>query len=122
MARGRQQFEHYAIRVTCVLLTGLIAWNILHGKGLAYAFYGFFLARAAIKGVDLASAQNWWLTFVFLIIASAVSAATVYAFRQRPLEDRWMPMLLTGCFFAQLTLLLSGRWLGVWAFAQSRSV
>jgi hypothetical protein len=109
------------MRVTCVLLAGLIAWQILHGKGLVYAFYGFFLARAAIKGVDMASAQNWWISFIFLIVLGSVSALTVYAFRNRTLEDRWIPLLLTGCFFAQASLLLSGRWRGVWAFARSRS-
>ena len=118
MGKGRQHFEHYAIRVTCVLLAALIVWNILHGKGLAYAFYGFFLARTAIKGVDLVAAQDWWLAFVFVIIVGGVSAGTVYVFRHRPLEDRWMPLVLTACFFAQAMLLLTGRWRGIWAFAR----
>jgi len=122
MARGRRPFEDYAMRVTCVLLGVLIAWNILHGKGLGYAFYGFFIARSAFKGVEFAAAQNWWITFLFLIVLGAVSAFSVYALRARPLEDRWIPLLLTGCFFAQVTLLLSGRWRGVWSFARSKSV
>lgn len=122
MAGIRRPFEDYAIRVTCVLLASLIAWNILQGKGLVYAFYGFFMARTAVKGVDFAAAQNWWLTFLFLIVLGAVSAFTVYIFRARSLEDRWMPLLLTGCFLAQSTLLLSGRWRGVWSFARSKSV
>jgi len=116
----RRAFEHYAIRVTCILLAVLIAWNILHGKGLAYAFYGFFLVRAAVKGVDFAAAQNWWITLIFLVVLGAVAASAVFVLRARPLEERWIPLLLTACCFAQSTLLLSGRWRGVWSFARPK--
>jgi hypothetical protein len=121
MASGRQRFEHYAMRVTCFLLAGLIAWNILRGgKGLAYAFYGFFFGRWAVKGVDIDSAQNWWITLVILTIAGLASFALVSSYRDRPLVDRWVFFLLTGCFFAQALLLLSGRWRGVWSFTRRR--
>lgn len=119
MARSGRQFEHYAMRVTCVLLTALIAWSILHGKGLVYAFYGFFLVRAAIRGVDFASVQNWWITFAFLLVVGVGTGFAVYVGRGRPLEDRWTLLLLTGCILAQLLLLLSGRWRGVWGFART---
>jgi len=119
MARRRLQFEHYATRVTCVLLAALIAWTILHGKGLVYAFYGFFLARAAIQGIDFDSSQNWWVTFIFLLIAAAATGFGVYAGRGRPLDDRWTPLLLSGCFLAQTLLLLSGRWRRVWKFTRT---
>ena len=107
------------MRVTCVLLAAAIAWNVLHGKGLAYAFYGVLLVRAAVKGVDFAAAQNWWITLVFLIVLGTVSACIVFGLRTHPLEDRWVPLLLTACCLAQSTLLLSGRWRGVWSFAGS---
>ena len=119
MARGGRTFEHYATRVTCVLLAALIAWSILHGKGLAYAFYGFFLAGAAIRGVDFASSQNWWITFAFLLVADVATGFAVYAGRARPLEDRWTLLLMAGCFLAQTLLLLSGRWRRVWGFART---
>jgi hypothetical protein len=120
MAIGRRHFEHYAMRVTCVLLAALISWHILHGKGLVYAFYGFFLARAAIQGIDIASEQNWWISIVFVTVAGVASALVVYSLRDRPMEERWIPLLLTGCFFAQSMLLLSGRWRGVWSFSRAR--
>jgi hypothetical protein len=94
MARGRRQFEHYATRVTCVLSAALIAWSILHGKGLAYAFY---------------SSQNWWITFVFLFVADVGNGFAVDVGRSRPLEDRWGMLLMTGCFVAQALLVLSGH-------------
>src|SRR5262245_3012479 len=119
-ARGGRSFEHYATRVTCVVLVALIAWNIFHGKALAYAFYGYFLVKAAIKGVDFAFAQNWWLTFVFLLVADVATGLAVYSGRGKPLEDRWTLLLMTGCFVAQTLLLLSGRWRRVWRFARLR--
>lgn len=117
MSRGGRQFEHYAARVTCVLLAALIAWNILHGKGFAYAFYGLFFVRSAILGVDFTASQNWWITLVFLLAADAATEFAVYAGRGRPLEDRWTLILMSGCFIAQTVLLLSGRWRRVWAFS-----
>ena len=96
-----------------------LAWSILHGKGLVYAIYGFFLVRAAIRGVDFPSAQNWWITFVFLLLVGSATGFAVYAARGRPLEDRWTPLLLTGCILAQMLLLLSGRWRRVWSFTRT---
>ena len=118
MARSGRQFEHYATRVTCVLLAALIAWSILHGKGLVYAFYGFFLVQSAIRGVDFTSSQNWWITLIFLLVADIASGFSVYTGRGRPLQDRLIVLLLTGCFLAQTLLLLSGRWRRVWRFAR----
>jgi hypothetical protein len=61
------------------------------------------------------------VTFVFLMVAAVASSFGVYGLRERPPEDRWIPLVLTGCFFAQSMLLLSGRWRGVWSFARSPS-
>jgi hypothetical protein len=118
MTRSGRQFEHYAARITCGLLAALIAWAMLHGKGLAYGFYGVFLVQSAIRGVDFTASQNWWVTFVFLVVADVATGFSVYAGRGRPLEDRWNMLLLAACFLAQTLLLLSGRWRGVWSFTR----